>query len=411
MEPVIDLKGKLLPIAGEFSGIHIKKARPLIVERLKSKGLVEKIEEHYVHRIATDSRGGGIIEPQILRQWFIAVDKPFTPRSGTTTLKKLMRSTVESGSIKIFPDHFEKIYYNWIDNLHDWCISRQIWFGHQIPVWYQGEKMFVGLASPGDGWEQDSDTLDTWFSSGLWPFSVFNWPEETRDLATYFPNSVLETGYDILFFWVARMILMAHALTDSVPFRKVYLHGLVRDAKGRKMSKSLGNGIDPLEMADKYGADATRLSLIIGASAGSDLKLSEDRIRGYRNFSTKIWNIARFIQMNKPEGKTQLAHDKRTEELDALKKEVSAHIEAFEFHLAGEKLYHYIWHTLADVIIEEEKKKLRDGTPEEKAASYALLEHLLLGSLVMLHPFMPFITEEVYQIFRPGTMLMVERWE
>ncbi len=424
MEQIIDLKGKLLPIAGDFAGAHIKKARALIVEKLKSKNLIEKIDEKYVHRIATDSRGGGVIEPQILKQWFIAVDKQFSPAphghaskhgNDSVTLKQLMKSAVEGGSIKILPDRFEKIYYNWIENLHDWCISRQIWFGHQIPVWYKGEETFVGLESPGDGWTQDPDTLDTWFSSGLWPFSVFNWPKKTDDLKTFFPNTVLETGYDILFFWVARMILMSTALMGEVPFKEVYLHGLVRDAKGQKMSKSLGNGIDPLAMADKYGADATRLSLIIGASAGNDIKLSEDRIRGYRNFSTKIWNIARFIQMNKPvdgiASERNLAKNEYIQELAALKKEVTTHIDEFEFHLAAEKLYHYIWHTLADKIIEEQKDKLRDGTAEEKSAAYALLESLLLDSLKMLHPFMPFITEEIYQIFRPGRMLMVERWE
>jgi valyl-tRNA synthetase len=270
-----------------------------------------------------------------------------------------------------------------------------------------------------DLYEQDPDTLDTWFSSGLWPFSTLGWPEKTDDLATYFPNSVLETGYDIIFFWVARMILMSEVLMGEAPFKRVYLHGLVRDDKGRKMSKSLGNIIDPLTMADKYGADATRLSLVIGAAAGNDIKLSEDRIRGYRNFSTKIWNIARFIQMNKLESTdkgsandvvAKIADRAEIKELADLKAEVTNHIEDFEFHLAGEKLYHYTWHRLADEIIEQEKKKLADGTDAEKAESYALLQHLLLESLKMLHPFMPFITEEIWQIFRPGTILMVERW-
>ncbi|MDE2018836.1 MAG: valine--tRNA ligase [Patescibacteria group bacterium] len=439
MEQVIDLQGKLLPIAGEFAGQHIKKARPLIVEKLQSKGLIEKIDEKYTHRIATDSRGGGVIEPQILKQWFVAVEKKFNGTWGkgqeARTLKELMREAVESGRIKILPERFEKIYFHWIDNLRDWCISRQIWFGHRIPVWYKkkkdgegrmenGEELYVGIEPPeGDGWEQDPDTLDTWFSSGLWPFSTLGWPDETPDLKTYFPNSVLETGYDILFFWVARMILMSAVLMDEVPFRKVYLHGLVRDEIGRKMSKSLGNGIDPLEMADKYGADATRLSLVIGASAGNDIKLSEDRIRGYRNFSTKIWNIARFIEMNKGEWRMENGEwnnpnfqlptsDFQTylDELNSLKTKITEHIENFEFHLAAEKLYHYIWHTLADKIIEAEKEKLRNGTEEEKQASFAILEHLLLESLKMLHPFMPFVTEEIYGIFKPSKMLMVEKW-
>lgn len=225
----------------------------------------------------------------------------------------------------------------------------------------------------------------------------------------------METGYDILFFWVARMILMSTCLTGEIPFRRVYLHGLVRDDKGRKMSKSLGNIIDPLTMADKYGADATRLSLVIGGAAGNDIKLAEDRIRGYRNFSTKLWNIARFIQMNKTDKKISLdemsvEHKQLLFEIDTLKGQIANHIDDFEFHLAGEKLYHYVWHRLADEIVEQEKPKLHDGTDAEKAQSYALLETLLLDSLKLLHPFMPFITEEIWAIFRPGTMLMVEKW-
>jgi valyl-tRNA synthetase len=412
LKQVIDEYARMT-IDGPLHGMKVLESREWIVEQLRREGLLEK-EETVKQNVSTAERTGAIIEPLPKLQWFIAVDKSFKNPAGTTaTLKELMRAAVEKGSIKIFPDRFEKVYYTWIDNLHDWCISRQIWFGHQIPVWYRDDKIFVGVESPGDGWEQDSDTLDTWFSSGLWPFSVFKWPEKTADLTTYFPNSVLETGYDILFFWVARMILMSSALMGEVPFREVYLHGLVRDAKGRKMSKSLGNGIDPLEMADKYGADATRLSLIIGASAGNDLKLSEDRIRGYRNFSTKIWNIARFIQINKPASLLDDSFPGNRVEVTALneiKNSVTKHIERFEFHLAGETLYHYIWHELADKIIETEKKSLRDGSDAEKATSYALLEHLLLESLKMLHPFMPFITEEIYQIFRPGRILMVERW-
>ena len=456
-EQIIDLNGKLLPIAGEFAGMPISKARPLIIEKLKSKGLVEKIDEHYAHRVATNSRGGSLIEPQILKQWFVNVNKKFKlehseikdiPSGAEITLKELMKRAVESGQIKILPERFLKIYYNWIDNLRDWCISRQLWFGHRIPVWYKNEEIYCDAEPPrGDGWTQDEDTLDTWFSSGLWPFSVFNWPSETADLKTYFPTSILETGYDILFFWVARMILMSTCLTGNIPFRRVYLHGLVRDEKGRKMSKSLNNGIDPLEMADKYGADATRLSLVIGAAAGNDIKLSENRIKGYRNFSTKIWNAARFVLLNKPAQtnaeQTQndaekiprksafsqrksaaLADRPEVKEFDALKTEITKHLDNYEFHLAGEKLYHYFWHTFADKIIEQEKENLQDAdrrgpyadrrgqkTDEvKKAESYALLEYILVGSLKLLHPFVPFITEEVYQKIRPDKLLMVEKW-
>jgi valyl-tRNA synthetase len=411
---VIDERGRMT-IPGPVQGKKSEEARAWVAEELRKNGLIEK-EEETTQNVSTAERTGAIIEPLPKLQWFIAVEKPF-PRGflglRRTTLKKLMRDAVASGNVNIIPERFEKIYFHWIDNLRDWCISRQIWFGHRIPVWYRGEEMHVGLAAPqGEGWEQDPDTLDTWFSSGLWPFSTLGWPDETPDLRTYFPNSVLETGYDILFFWVARMVLMSTSLMGKVPFRQVYLHGLVRDTKGRKMSKSLGNGIDPLEMADKYGADATRLSLIIGTPAGSDLKLSEDRIRGYRNFSTKIWNIARFIEMNRPAHRAagNISARPEAKELAALKSEITKHIETFEFHLAGEKLYHYIWHTLADKIVEAEKKHLRDGNDAEKSESYALLEHLLLESLKMLHPFMPFVTEEIYGIFCPGKMLMVEKW-
>jgi len=438
MKQVIDEYARMA-VPGPLHGLKVAEAREWIVDNLRKNGLLEK-EENIKQNVSTAERTGAVIEPLPKLQWFIDVNKKIDVSKNAIapagykegSLKDLMTWAVRDKHIAILPEHFEKTYFNWIDNLHDWCISRQIWFGHRIPVWHpgvihpngpahgeaSGSEYKVSIEDITDPtWVQDPDTLDTWFSSGLWPFSTLGWPEETTDLKTYFPNSVLETGYDILFFWIARMILMSAALMDGVPFRKVYLHGLVRDAKGRKMSKSLGNGIDPLQMASAFGADAVRLSLIIGAAAGNDIKLSEDRIRGYRNFSTKIWNIARFIQMNKPVSTNSLKNDEEilakneyVKELDALKHEVTAHIDGFEFHLAGEKLYHYVWHTLADKIVEAEKKKLRDGSDAEKTEAYELLEHLLLESLTMLHPFMPFITEEIYQIFRPGRMLMVEKW-
>ncbi len=468
-QQIIDERGRMTVQNDLVREKKTAEAREIVTEELRRRGLIEK-EEEIPQNVATAERTGGIIEPLPKLQWFIAVDKKFKNPAGTErTLKELMREAVADGGIAILPERFERIYFNWIDNLRDWCISRQIWFGHRIPVWYKKsdqrpaisdhEEVYVGADAPeGDGWEQDPDTLDTWFSSGLWPFSTLGWPYfapdgasrgtphtldgasqgtphstpdgDSRgaqtgpeyDLMNYFPNSVMETGYDIIFFWVARMILMSSALMGRVPFRRVYLHGLVRDDKGRKMSKSLGNIIDPLTMADKYGADATRLSLIIGTAPGNDIKLSEDRIRGYRNFSTKIWNIARFIEMNKTEISDQRlaigdqesriseAHKKYLDDLAALKTEVTAHLDNFEFHLAAEKLYHYVWHELADVIVEAEKEKLRGGTDEEKAASYTVLAQLLIASLKMLHPFMPFITEEIHQIFRPGKMLMVEKW-
>jgi len=380
-EQIIDQKGKLLPIAGEFAGVHITKARPLLVEKLKEKGLVERIDENYTHRIATNSRGGGIIEPQIMRQWFIDVTKEFPyPHAGLkgikkgqkTTLKKLMLHVVKTKQIEILPKRFEKTYFHWIENLRDWCISRQIWFGHQIPVWYKGKEMKVGVKPPkgkGEAWKQDPDTLDTWFSSGLWTFSTLGWPKKTSDLKTYHPTSVLETGYDILFFWVARMILMSTYLVGEIPFRTVYLHGLVRDEKGKRMSKSLGNIIDPLTMVEKYGADATRLSLIIGAAPGNDLKLSEDRVRGYRNFANKLWNIARFVQINTSDypstrfarsGQALSVKDKKIlSDFAKTKKQVTKLIEEYRLSQAAETLYHYAWHIFADKVLEDSKKGAR----------------------------------------------------
>ncbi len=399
-EQIIDLKGKLLPIAGEFAGLHIKKARPLIVKKLEEKGLVEKIDEKYTHAVPTNSRGGEIIEPQILKQWFVAVNKPIATRGGKT-LKELMRDSVATGQIKITPERFEKIYFHWIDNLRDWCISRQIWYGHQIPVWYRSaisgsdSETYVGTEKPeGEGWEQDPDTLDTWFSSGLWSFSTMTEEERKR----YHPLTMMETGYDIIFFWVARMILMSQYLLGEVPFKEVYLHGIVRDEQGKKMSKSLGNTIDPLEMIAKYGADAVRMSLIIGTSPGNDSRISEDKIKAYKHFANKIWNATRFVLIQKDEvGDVSNTEFSETDkqylvELEQVEKEIHADMANYRFYLAAEKLYHYFWHRYADIIIEEVKKR------PDKKSGVKVLEQILAKNLILLSPFMPFITEEIWQL-------------
>ena len=430
-EQVIDERGILLPIAGEFAGEHIKKARVKIVEKLQQKGLVEKIDEKYTHNVATNSRGGGIIEPQIKEQWFVAVDREFTIKhsdikgikSGSTkTLKELMRAAVENGQIEILPENFEKIYYHWIDKLHDWCISRQIWFGHRIPVWYRNDEIHCGTTPPkGAGWEQDPDTLDTWFSSGLWTFSTLGWPKETDDFKTYHPTSVLETGYDILFFWVARMILMSTYHLGTIPFKTVYLHGLVRDEKGQKMSKSLGNIIDPLDMIEKYGADATRLSLIIGAAVGNDIKLSEDKVRGYKHFANKIWNISRFVLENTDEVDLDAPYSENDQRIwdkfTLHKKDITEDIENYRLYMAAEKTYHYLWHEFADKILEHSKTIFAGESPEETGVEFIasrkkLLYSILTENLKLLHPFMPFVTEAIWQRLphKDSDTLMVARW-
>jgi valyl-tRNA synthetase len=425
IEQVIDDRGILLPIAGEFAGQHIKKARPMIVEHLQKKGLVVKVEENYTHNVATNERGGGVIEPQIKRQWFIDVNKKFVlPHSeipgiesgSEVTLKEIMRTAVDQGGVKILPDRFEKIYYHWIDNLRDWNISRQIWFGHRIPVWYKGDELKAQVDSPGEGWEQDPDVLDTWFSSGLWTMSTMGWPDNTDDLKTYHPTSVLETGYDIIFFWVARMILMSGFLVGQVPFRHVYLHGLVRDGQGRKMSKSLGNIIDPLDMTQKYGADATRLSLIFGAQMGNDVKLSEDRIRGFKNFANKLWNITRFVLENTAELNTEAtlleADATLIKEAETVAASVTKHIDTFRLDLAADEVYHYVWDRFAAEVLEESKLIFRaEDVPAKKSRERALTEILSI-SLRLLHPLMPFVTETIWQHLphKSSDQLMVAKW-
>ncbi|MFA6404432.1 MAG: valine--tRNA ligase [Candidatus Paceibacterota bacterium] len=436
-EQIIDFHGRLLPIAGEFAGLKIGDARSKVVEKLRVKGLIAK-EEDYIHNIAIADRSSGMIEPQIMNQWFVAVNKQFKLEHSNisginsgqeTTLKEIMKKGVEGGAIKIIPERFEKTYFHWIENLHDWCISRQIWYGHRVPVWYKikdkkskikdREEIFVGDERPeGEGWTQDEDTLDTWFSSGLWTFSTLGWPEETDDLKVFHPTSVLETGYDILFFWIARMILMTGCLLGEVPFRTVYLHGLVRDGKGRKMSKSLDNIIDPLDMIAKYGGDATRLSLIIGTGPGNDMKLSPDKVKGYKNFSNKIWNIARFVIASTDGIEIIKGFNDYTEidagycaERDNMLIDITYDIENFRYYLAGEKLYHYIWHKFADVILESSKKIFEEGNSEEIMSRKQILLVSLNKILRALHPFMPYVTEEIWQeLYKGKSLLMVEEW-
>lgn len=417
-EQVIDLDGKLLAIAGEFVGMDAREARTKIVEKLQSKGLIVKVEEDYVHNIAINYRGGGVIEPQIRKQWFIDVNKKVETHgakipalNGNLSLKERMQIVVREGNIEILPERFDKTYFHWIDNLRDWCISRQIWFGHQIPVWYKGEEMYVGVEAPeGEGWKQDPDTLDTWFSSGLWTFSTLGWPDNTKDLQTFHPTSVLETGYDILFFWVARMILMTTYVLGDVPFKTVYLHGLVRDEQGRKMSKSLGNIIDPLDMIEKYGTDATRLSLLLGSTPGNDMKLSEEKIAGFRNFTNKLWNMSRFMLLNisdpkkdiaKPEAKT-LSDRWILSRLNQVIFESVNDLEKYNLSSAGERLRDFTWGDLADWYLEIAKI---EGEKQD------ILNYLLNSILKLWHPFMPYVTETLWkEIYGEENILMVEKY-
>jgi len=441
MVQVINEYAKMTVTAENLTGKKTTEAREIIVEWLKKEGLLEK-EEEVTQNISVAERTGGIIEPLPKLQWFINVNKKFKlPHSNIkgiksgdeTTLKELMIAAVKNGQIKITPDNFEKIYFHWIENLRDWCISRQIWYGHRIPVWYRpkagqpgagkDEEIYVGVEAPsGSEWKQDEDTLDTWFSSGLWTFSTLGWPENTLDFQTYHPTNLLETGYDILFFWVARMILMSTCVLGEIPFKNVFLHGLVRDEKGRKMSKSLGNIINPLDMSQKYGADATRLSLIIGAGPGSDIRLSENKIKGYKHFSNKIWNIARFVLANtedldKIPNISADEHEVVLKEVNNLVKSVTKNIEEFKLHLAGEDLYEFIWHRFADEIIEDFKDKLldKDTSENEIASIKRTLLKILITLLKVLHPFMPFITEDLWAVVNKhmgikSDLLIVESW-
>ncbi len=391
-EQVIDRVGKLLPIAGEFSGMKIAEARPLIAEKLKAKGLLVKIEQEYDHKIAVCYKCKHPIEPQILPQWFLKM-KP---------LAKKAIEAVEKGKIIFVPPRFKKTYLHWLKNIRDWNLSQQITWGIRIPAWFKGREVYVGIEIPtGDGWQQDPDVFTTWFSSGQWPFLALGYPD-SADFKTFYPTSVMETGWDILFFWVARMVMLGIARTGTIPFQTIYLHGLVRDQDRQKMSKSKGNVIDPLGVAEQYGTDALRMALTIGNLPGNDTIISEDKIRGYRNFANKIWNATRFVLMHAdavPDPK-KVRYGKKERvmrlKLKKLVRDTTKDMDALRFHHAADRLYHFFWHYYADTVIEDMKPHLAmpDGSTEKAAAQALLLEfHTTL--ITLLHPFMPFITEAI----------------
>ncbi|HBV01301.1 MAG TPA: valine--tRNA ligase [Candidatus Taylorbacteria bacterium] len=418
-EQIIDERGKLLPIAGEFAGMSIVKARPLVVEKLKAKGLLEKVDEKYKHVVRTCYKCGTTIEPQIRNQWFIKM-KPLAEKA----LQK-----INAGEITYIPEHYKKITVHWLENIRDWNISRQIVWGIPIPakICAACGSGFIDLENKigtcekcGGELTPDKDTFDTWFSSGQWPFAVLEFPDG-NDFKNFYPTDVMETAGEIIFFWVARMIMLGLYITGKVPFKIVYLHGLVLDAKGQKMSKSKGNVINPLDLTAKYGTDAFRMGLVIGNTPGTSLALSEDKIRAYKHFANKFWNIARFVIEN-TEGETTEAHFTEYSPKDAaLQKElqtalsdVTVDMDAYRFYLAAEKLYHYAWHNLADRILEESKDILKNASLEEKRSRKQFLIHTLDKILRALHPFIPFVTEEIWQLWKQPTakeqMLMVAEW-
>ena len=493
--------------AKKYHGLKVMEARKIMAEDMQAEGLMEKIDETYTHNVATCYKCGNIVEPRILPQWYIAMTKTPSPSPGLRppsprgrgqgegqSLRDMAVAAVKNGEVKFVTKKFEKIFMHWMKNLRDWNISRQIVWGIRIPAWYrsktvpplrsdapvglrprgaseirggeeglrdthnppqpsltlrEGDEMevYVGTEPPkGEGWIQDPDVFDTWFSSGQWPFATL---QTTGDFEKFYPTSVMETGWDILPFWVMRMIMLGLYVTGKVPFKYVYLHGLVRDKDRQKMSKSKGNVIDPLGVIDLYGADALRMALVVGNTAGNDIIISEQKIAGYRNFANKIWNASRFVLMNldddpklsfcvTPRAKAKLlsTDDKKIlKELETMAKKVTRHLDRFEFHLAGETLYHYFWHTFADKIIETMKPRLgttpnpsssrrgnepfspparggaRGGGSDRQAAQY-ILYTILTTSLKLLHPFMPFVTEAVWQeIPRENkSMLITESW-
>ena len=432
IKQVINEYAKMENAGDLVNGLKVNDAREKVVEWLRENNLLEK-EEEIDQNVSTAERSGGIIEPLPKVQWFIDVNKKFKLGENKigidleteVSLKDLMLHVVRKKQIEILPERYEKVYFHWIENLHDWAISRQIWYGHQIPVWYknkgtENEEVYSGVEKPeGDGWVQEEDVLDTWFSSGLWTFSTLGWPEKTKDLKTFHPTDVLETGHDILFFWVARMILMTTYLLGEIPFKTVYLHGLVRDKQNRKLSKSLGNAIDPLEMIEKYGTDALRMALMVGVAPGQDVKFDEDKVRAYKKFGNKLWNIARFIYTNTESldyknfdtSLLDTYQKEKLEELKSFKDEIKKEFSEYKLYLVTEKLYHYVWHEVADKIIEETKESVTSANPD-KNNQYLLLK-ILEEVLKMLHPLMPFITEEIWKDFPKENkdLLIVENWD
>ena len=413
---VLDDHGVVNENGGKYQGMERYEARKAIVADLDALGLLEKIEDHQ-HNVGTCYRCGTDVEPIISAQWFVKMGP----------LAEEALRVVRDGETKFVPERFTKTYTNWMENVHDWCISRQLWWGHQIPAWTCAECGHITVSET-DPTEcehchskhitQEEDVLDTWFSSALWPFSTLGWPDEnSEDFKYFYPTDVLVTGYDIIFFWVARMIFSGCAHTGKTPFHTVFIHGLVRDDKGRKMSKSLGNGIDPLEMAEKYGADALRFNLITGNSPGNDMRFYVEKCEAMRNFANKIWNASRFVMMNLTITENKLPETLEPEDkwilcrLGEVINEVTENMEAYELGVASAKVYDFIWSDYCDWYIELTKARLQGEDEAAKVQAQQVLVYVLTETLKLLHPFMPFITEEIWQALpHQGDFLMLQSW-
>ena len=416
--PVINVlteDAKIVDDYPEFAGLDRYEARKAIVDALDKEGALVEIED-YSHNVGTCYRCHTTVEPRVSKQWFVKMEE----------LAKPAIEAVKSGKTKFVPEHFDKTYYHWLENIRDWCISRQLWWGHRIPAFYCddcGELVVTKENSckcPKCGKEmrQDPDTLDTWFSSALWPFSTLGWPNKTEELDYFYPTNVLVTGYDIIFFWVIRMMFSGLEHTGEVPFNTVLIHGLVRDSQGRKMSKSLGNGIDPLEVIDKYGADALRLTLVTGNAPGNDMRFYWERVEASRNFANKIWNASRFILMNLDKADSSAVElsdlvpaDKWIlSKLNTLAKDVTENMENYDLGVAVQKIYDFIWEEFCDWYIEMVKPRLWNDEDTTKAAALWTLKTVLTESLKLLHPYMPFITEEIFLNLTDEETIMLSKW-
>ncbi len=417
--PVINVlteDGKMNENAGKYEGMDRYECRKAIVKELEEGGYLVKVEP-MKHNVGSCYRCHTIVEPRVSKQWFVKMQPLAEPAI----------DTVKKGEVKFVPDRFDKIYYHWMENIKDWCISRQLWWGHRIPAWYCSDcgEVIVSKTDPdccpkcgSKNITQDPDTLDTWFSSALWPFSTLGWPEKTPELEHFYPTNTLITGYDIIFFWVARMIFSGCEHMGKYPFDTVFIHGIVRDSQGRKMSKSLGNGIDPLEVIDKYGADALRFTLVTGNSPGNDMRFSDEKVGASRNFANKLWNAARYVLMNLGEDEPaphipeNLALEDKwiLSKFNTLAKEITDNLEKFELGIAVQKLYDFIWDVFCDWYIEISKIRLQAGGEAAQTAKDVLV-YVLSNTLKLLHPFMPFITEEIWQSLpHDGESIMISKW-